>query len=443
MTERNARRGGRSGAPERADTDQVRRQNRSLVLSTVRRRAPIARVDLGAATRLSPATITAITADLISEGLVSTVTVEHGARGPEADGEPPAPTVRGRPRILLQLNAEVAYVLAVKVAFNKIVLVVADYEGTVLARREESPPTLRETRTSFPRLLVALIHDFLAAAKVPLRRVAEIGIAAQGFVDQNTGSVVWSPAFSERDIELVRPVRRAFGIPCFITNDANMIAQALHWADPVVYGGTFAVIFVDYGVGMGLFVGNKLHAGADGSAAEIGHMNHIPGGPLCRCGRRGCLEAFVADYAIWREASAMSPDTDPADARPSAADLLALEAAAKAGDDRIAGIYHEAGRALGYGIARLMALVNPGRIVFTGASTRAFPLIEAAMHEGIADALVEDLRRNTIFQTLPWDQDMIITGLIADALARLDGEVFAATDVSRRTEIELPREERA
>jgi predicted NBD/HSP70 family sugar kinase len=237
--------------------------------------------------------------------------------------------------------------------------------------------------------------------------------------------VMWSPAFRDRDVRLVAPLATAFAVPCSISNDANMIAEALHAADPVTYAGDFAVIFMDYGVGMGLFIGDRLHSGADGSAAEFGHMNHRPGGPLCRCGRRGCIEAYVADYAIFREANGLPPDTDPADCTPSSADRLALEAAAEAGAGPARTIYAGVGEALGYGLARLMALVNPRRIVFTGGSTRAFGLIEPVMHATIEEALVEDLRRYTVFETLPGDRDMIVTGLVANTLSRLDREVFS------------------
>lgn len=414
----------------KVDSDHVRRQNRTLVLSTLRRKAPIARVDLGAETHLSPATITAITADLISEGLVETVSVvpETGDMPPTGD----VPARRGRPRILLRLDPAAGYVLGVKIAINTVTLVLADFGGEIVARRDLTPRTLDERRETFHLTLIDLVRAFLDEEGVPFTRIAEIAIAAQGFVDTNSGSIMWSPAFRDRDIRIVQPIEAALGIPCMISNDANMIAQALHAGDAVTYGGTFAVIFVDYGVGMGLFVGDRLHAGADGSAAEFGHMNHVPGGPLCRCGRRGCLEAFTADYAIWREAKGMPPGTEPADASPSPADLRALEEAAHAGDDRIRAVYDKAGEALGYGIARVMALVNPSRIVFTGASTRAFPLIEEAMKAGIEAALVEDLRRFTVFETLPWDRDMIIVGLVADALARLDREVYSNPQNARR-----------
>jgi predicted NBD/HSP70 family sugar kinase len=417
MTERTLRRP--RALVAKADSDHVRRQNRALVLSMLRRLAPIARVDLGAATQLSPATITAITADLLAEGLIETVADEAVAD----DGDQPAR--RGRPRILLRLDPRAVLVLGIKLSLNHVTLVAADFAGTIVARRDLGTPTLDRPRDAFPAELVGLVRAFLSDEAIESFRIAEITVAAQGFVDTRSGSIMWSPAFRQRDIRLVEPLEAAFGVPCVISNDANMIAQALHAADPATYHGTFAVIFVDYGVGMGLFVGDRLHHGADGSAAEFGHMNHIPDGPLCRCGRRGCVEAFTADYAIYRDARHMPPDTDPLDATPTPGDLVALEAAAYAGDAYVRGVYAGVGKALGYGLARLMALINPSRIVLTGASTRAYPLFSEAMNAAIDAALVEDLHRFTVIETLPWERDMIVAGMVADALARLDREVFA------------------
>lgn len=411
---------------QKADSDHVRRQNRTLVLSMLRRLAPIARVELGAATRLSPATITAITADLLAEGLVATVGEDPGDPAEEPRAR------RGRPRILLRLDAGAAHVLGVKISINHLTLVLADFGGAVAARRDHVVDTLGGTRDGFAATLVALMRAFLEEEGVTVARLAEITVAAQGFVDAKSGSLMWSPAFRQRDIRLVGPLVEAFGVPCAISNDANMIAQALNAVDPATYNGTFAVVFVDWGVGMGLYVGDQLHHGADGSAAEFGHMNHVPDGPLCRCGRRGCLEAFAADYAIFREAKHLPPDTDPLDASPTPGDLVALEAAAAAGDAHVRGVYAGVGKALGYGLARLMALINPSRIVFTGASTRAWPLIRPAMQAAIDAALVEDLRRFTVIETLPWERDMIVTGLISDALKRLDRDVFSQSANARR-----------
>lgn len=417
----------------KADSDHVRRQNRSLVLSALRRRTRIARVDLGAETHLSPATITAITADLIAEGLVSSASDDDPALEP-ADG----PVRRGRPRVLLRLDASAGYVIAVRVTFNSLIVELVDFAGTVVGRREPEIRTLEETHESFPARLADEIRAFVAEAGLDLEQIAEIAIGAQGFVDAVAGSVMWSPAFRDRDMRLVGPLTAALGRPCTIFNDANMIAQALHEANPEVYNGTFAVIFVDHGVGAGLFIGDRLHHGAAGSAAEFGHMNHVPDGPLCRCGRHGCVEAYSADYAIFREASGLPPDTSPDDMRPSLATMKALETAAIAGDARARAAFAKAGEALGYGAARLMALVNPSRIVFTGGAMHAFPLFEPSLKAAIHEALVEDLHRYTVIETLPWESDLIMEGLKAYMLARLDREIFANPADARRYRLERP-----
>lgn len=417
----------RRGLGGKADSDHVRRQNRSLVLSALRRREPIARVDLGQETHLSPATITAITADLIAEGLIE-------ARADDAidQASPPEPARRGRPRVLLRLDPTAGYVLAVKIAFNSLVLQLADFSGATVALQEPEVQTFEESRDSFPRKLAGFIRAFVASAGIDLRQVAEIAIGAQGFVDTVGGSVMWSPAFRERDMRLVEPLVSELGRPCIISNDANMIAQALHEANPDVYNGTFAVIYVGQGVGAGLFIADRLHHGAAGSAAEFGHMNHVIDGPLCRCGRRGCIEAFASDYAVYRAFKGLPADAPPGDIRPTSSELKLVEQAASEGDPRAKAIYDSVGTALGYGVARLMAVINPSRIVFTGASLRAFPLFEQTLKASVEAALVEDLHRYTVIETLPWQEDMILNGLLSYMLTRLDREVFSNPAEARR-----------
>lgn len=420
--------GERRGLAAKADSDHVRRQNRSLVLSALRRRAPIARVDLGAETRLSPATITTITADLIAEGLV--VAGQDDQTGADSAGEP---VRRGRPRIQLRLDGAAAHVLAVRIAFNSVVMELVDFSGTVVGCRQPEILTIEETRASFPARLAEAIRAFAGDLGLRLSQIAEIAIGAQGFADTVAGSVMWSPAFRDRDMRLVAPLTAALGRPCTVFNDVNMIAQALHETDPELYSGTFAAIFVDQGVGAGLFIGNRLHHGAAGSAAEFGHMNHIPDGPLCRCGRRGCVEAFTSDYAIYRAAKGLSADTPPGGLRPSREQMQALAAAALAGDPQARAAYADAGKALGYGAARLIALINPSRIVFTGGAMHAYPLLlEDSFRAALDAALVEDLRRNTVIETLPWQTDMIMDGLKSYMLARLDREIFANPAEARR-----------
>ncbi|WP_298821645.1 ROK family transcriptional regulator [uncultured Roseibium sp.] len=401
----------------KADRDQIRRQNRSIVLQALRRNGPMARIDLGQMTRLSPATVTAITSDLLDQGLILSLESE----------EPKTHQARGRPRTLLKLNPDAVYTIGVRLSVNHIDMSLVNFAGEVTQDKRAYFDSAAADAQSFPTTLLDAIRDFLQEAGVGPSRVREIGVAAQGVVETESGVVAWSPAFAGRKIPVVEPLREAFGADCYISNDTNMITEALHWSDPNRYSGTFAVIMLDYGVGMGLYLNNQLFAGASGTAAEFGHANHIPGGALCRCGKRGCLEAYLSDYALVRAASHMSETTDPITIDAGVSGLARLIELASSGDNDARTAFHEAGRVLGYGLARVIAMIDPKRVVLTGAAMRAFSFMDKGMWEGLEEALVADLRNNFSLDVMPWNEDFIRSGLIAQSMERLDKD-FLGTD---------------
>jgi len=403
----------------KADTELVRRQNRGLVLQALRRVGPLARVELGRATGLSPATISAITADLLAEHLIVTAAIDEKAERPAG---------RGRPRVALSLNSEAAFVLGVKVSLNSVSLILCDYAGHLRDRTRLTIPTRGPEAPQFvPRLAVA-IRAYLEARGVPHRKLPEIPIAVPGVVDQTTGRLIWSPTVSVEIGAIPGPLSEALGIPVSVTNDVNMMGQALNSRDPQKFGGTFAAIFISYGVGMGLYVNGRLFSGAFGSGAEFGHSNHIPGGALCRCGRRGCVEAYVADYAIYRAVENLPADEPPADIDPDAETMRSLEARARKGEDRVRAAYHQAGLALGYGLSRLFAIINPERVAFTGRGVAAFDLMEAGFRIGLEEGLVAEIGRMTEIEVLSPEDDLVDVGILAGALERLDRDVFASSD---------------
>jgi predicted NBD/HSP70 family sugar kinase len=284
-----------------------------------------------------------------------------------------------------------------------------------------------EAHQFVPRLMRA-IRVYLDERNIPLRRVAELPIAVPGVVDRTTGRLVWSPTVSPDVGAVPGPLSEALGIPSSMTNDVNMIAQALNARDPERFGGTFAAIFIAYGVGMGLLINGRLFTGAFGSGAEFGHTNHIPGGALCRCGRRGCVEAYVADYAIYRSVENLPPDEPPADIDPDAETMRRLEQRARSGEDRVRAAYHQAGLALGYGVSRLLGILNPQRVAFTGRGVAAFDLMEAGFRAGIEEGLVAEIARMTEIEIFSAEDDLVDAGILAGAFQRLDREVFASSD---------------
>ncbi len=396
---------------KKADIDVVRRQNRFMILQALRLRGPMPRVDLGRVTQLSPATVTTITAQLMVEDLIMEQQVDHGAH-----------TARGRPTVALQLNPLTLKVLALKISIDRFELILSDYSGHRVAEDVLALSTFKMSPAEIVDKASAFILHFLAQHGLESRQVKKLGIAVQGAADANTGELSWSPAFQVRNITLVEPISAQTGIDCVLANDANMIAEGLMARELNLYRGTAAVVFLGYGVGMGLVINGTVFHGATGAAAEFGHMNHIPLGALCRCGRLGCLEAYASDYGILRHAEKLPLDIPPPYAAVDRSVMLALEDAARRGDQNAVAAYQNAGRALGYGLARVIALLNPDRIVISGPGLHAFALMENALNQALEEGVVEALRQNITIEKLPLNTDMILTGTINKILGELDLE---------------------
>jgi predicted NBD/HSP70 family sugar kinase len=400
----------------KADGDLVRKQNRHIVLEALRLHGPMPRVELGKMTRLSPASITTIANQLIDDKALL-----------ELDEAPDrsAPNRRGRPTVRVDLNPDAARIMAIKISIDGIELVLVNFAGKIISRKNISIATYEMHPDIFARYIAQTVSLFLDENNLRPEEVAHIGIAAQGVTDSQKGTIAWSPAFRAHNIPVVSPIERETGISCSIANDANMIAEGVMAADRYSYTGTAAVVFMGYGVGMGLVIDGKVYHGASGAAAEFGHMNHIPEGASCRCGRSGCLEAYASDYGILRSAENLPDQTSPPSQAVDRAVMSELEKAARRGDDHAVAAYQKAGRAIGFGLARLIALLNPDRIVLAGPGTRALDLIEPALRAAIEEGVVEELRRQVKIETVPIDTDMIITGTIDATLRHLDLNIFA------------------
>jgi predicted NBD/HSP70 family sugar kinase len=415
---------------EKADSELVRRQNRRVVLHALRQHGPLARIELGRATGLSPASITSIASQLIAEHILEEL---------EATLPLPTTTRRGRPVVRLGIMSGVAHVLAVNISIDAVRLAIADFNGQIMHRATVHMSTYGAKRNTFGHDVAEAIVDFLAACDFKAEDISRIGVAVQGLADDKAGTLVWSPAFSVKDIPLTGPIANRLGVPCMLANDANMIAEGYLSDNLHKNVGTTAAIFTGYGVGMGLIIDGSVYLGATGGASEFGHMNHIPHGAPCRCGRRGCIEAYAADYGIMREAHGVRGEEVPHEAIEPGA-MQALLARAKAGDVRAVRAFEIAGEALGFGIARLIAILNPDRIVIAGPGLNASQIIEPSLHRGIVAGVIEELRRNVVIEFVPFETDMILRGTIASLLRTVDGEITAMGLAGREaTVLELVR----
>jgi glucokinase len=228
--------------------------------------------------------------------------------------------------------------------------------------------------------LLDLIVD--TARELAKRRGADrlpVGVGAAGLIDLD-GVARYAPNIAWRDEPLrARLIERLDG-PVVVENDANAAAWGEYRAGAGVDARTsLLMLTVGTGVGGGLVLDDRLIRGADGLAAEFGHIVLDEGGPLCNCGNRGDLESLASGRAIERMAAEAVAAGEAEEGSPlwGAGSLTgkAVTIAAHDGDATARGILERAGFWLGVGIASLVNALDPELVVLGGGAMQAGDLL--------------------------------------------------------------------
>jgi len=398
-----------------SDSDSVRRQNRGLVLGALRVQGALSRTALAAGTGLSHASITAITHDLVEQQIIVDL-----APGEKADGRG-----RGRPATLVGFNRHIGAAALFEVDVNRARLSLVDYGG-VLVDRIETPITPQTFADTPPAVFFAQRLRQLQARNpsqtAVLRRVA---ISVQGILDRDSRSLKWSPIAHLADRPFVQELVDAFALPVTLHKRGRLLAEGSRWLDPALHDASVATVFVGSTVAMGMtFRGQILGRGEEG-ATEFGHMNHLPNGALCRCGMRGCIEAYASDYGVLRTAYSVPETAAPAPAVPPQ-EYEGLIARAEAGDRAAGHAFNVAGRAIGFGLGRMLAVFDPSHILVIGPGARALELMLAEVRSALAATLV--CRINGLPQVIAHrdEKEPIFKGLMMKTLNAIDQDDFAA-----------------
>lgn len=331
---------------------------RQQIFERVRAAGFIPRVQVAKDLAVSPASVTTLTSELIELGLLEEVSAQR-----DAD------TGRGRPAVALGVRAAAHLVAGVKLSDREHTAVIVDFAGNLIADKSmprspgamELGALLETTRT--------LVDDVCAVAGIARDQLTAIGLGVPGFVDSGQGVVHWSPILSERHVPLAETAIKALGVPVHVDNDANLVTLAELWFGAGRRLADFAVVTIENGVGMGFVLNHRIYRGAQGLGMELGHTKVQIDGALCRCGQRGCLEAYIADYALAREATTALNWGN----RESQSVNILLESLydhAKAGNPAARSIFHRAGRFLALGLANVINIFDPQLIILSGERMR-------------------------------------------------------------------------
>ena len=341
--------------PPLAETQRPLRQQ---VFELVRAAGLIARVQLAKDLGVSPASITTLTLELIEAGLIEEVAAPRdGGVG------------RGRPAVALGVRAEAHYVVGMKLSDREHTAVVVDFAGKLIADHVIPRRPGPMAQSEILEAIEGLLDRVCAKAGMTRDGLSAVGIGVPGFVDSAEGVVLWSSVLVDRAVPLAALAAARLGLPVTIDNDANLVAVAELWFGAGRSLSDFAVVTIEHGVGMGFVLNHRIYRGAGRLGMELGHTKVQLDGALCRCGQRGCLEAYVADYALAREATT-ALNWGHKEGQSIAVLLESLYDHAKAGNATARSIFRRAGRYLAVGLSNVINLFDPALIILSGERMR-------------------------------------------------------------------------
>lgn len=352
---------------------------RQQIFQHVRASGQAARADVTRALGISPGSATTLSAELIAAGVLREVDEPARDMGRE--------TGRGRPPVALEVVPEAAYVAGIKLAFRRHSAVLCDFAGNIVASASLPAPDKRRSAAEMMDEIAALLAKLTDKSLAKGLTISAVGLGLPGIIDENSGMIRWSSLLQDANVDLASDFIARFGIPLYVDNDTNMLTLAELWFGVGRSRSDFAVVTIENGVGMGLVVNNSLYRGSHGMGLELGHTKVQLDGALCRCGQRGCLEAYLGDYALRREA-ATALDREDASSKDGDALLELLFEKAKSGNRAAETIFRRAGKYLSLGLSNVVQLFDPPLIILSGRRTRYDYLY--------ADEVLSDMQRQTL-----------------------------------------------
>ena len=330
--------------------------NQTVILDTIRRaREGVSRVEIAKQTGLSAQTVSNVSRRLLDTGLIREA--GHQILGV------------GKPRTILQLDPSGLYAIGVHIDPAVITYVIIDLAGRIVAHAAKRTPS-----SARPDRVIAGMRDSIEAiivtSGVDRDRVLGVGIASPGPVNLDRGIVLDPPLLEGwHGVALRDALAEATGLLVLLEKDVTAAAVAELWMSEGHERDNFVFFYYGTGVGVGLALGHEAVRGSTNNSGDAGHIIVDPDGPMCTCGRRGCLGDAViprrlVELAIERgvfDAPGRSLDTGLVDEF-----FTRMAALADAGDAEASSILDEMARRVAAAIVTIVSLLDLDRVVFGG-----------------------------------------------------------------------------
>lgn len=376
--------------------------NKMALLEAIRRFPGSSRLSLAQAVGLDPSTVSKIVTVLIELGLVK----ELGARD---TGTP------GRRSIMLSVVPEAVVVLVVSIGVERTTIALGKLDCSV--EQVDEIPTLRDVRAYFDSL-AAVVERVLSRQEAG--RVRDLVVSVPGMLDSASNVLFEAPNIGWANIDIRDELERripTFDLPTHTWNDANLSLIAEAFVNPLLFDMNYGVcLHLSHSVGGAIWSGGKINLGAHNIAGEVGHASIDRNGPVCRCGRRGCLNVFAS---IEKVAGNYDREADSPLVGDTCYDKMRdLFARLEAGEKRAADVLSKAVGHVGESVANMLNSFDPEFVVITG--------LGSLFTQTLLNKITEEVRKRVLD---PLTRDMtVVSGSLSAEVSSLIGATLVGIE---------------
>lgn len=303
----------------------------------------------------------------------------------------------GRKPVFYGLNPSSSYVLGVEMTKKYTRANIYNLHNKAIAETIELDINL-ENAQAIPEILKSNIDTFIASSGIKKQDIIGAGIIMPGLIDKKTSINHIYKNLGEKPLNIM--FSELLQIPSYIEHNTKAMAMGESWFGPAKNKSNVLCLNVGSGVGMGMIMNGELYQGHSGYSGEFGHIQMVPDGELCYCGKIGCLETVASGSALVNKARKLIAEGKTStinkltDHKISDIKLPVIIEAAHQGDQFAIELIEESAVFLAKGLAIVIHLLNPEMIIIGGDMARAEHLLSDPIQHKLNNYTLSRIRQD-------------------------------------------------
>lgn len=393
------------------------------VIEIIYTQGPKTITDLCGPIKVSIPTMASVMNELIEEGWVQRLGMAD-SRG-------------GRRPALYGLEKSVRYIVGVDISRHYTRIAIFNLHNEPVGEIHEISEGLH-TNNDLLKSIRNKINSILQQNNIKKSQVLGYGISIPGLIDIRKGINYTYPHFGHKPI--AETFSELLNGPAFIEHDTKAMAIGEAWFGLAKNKSNVLCMYNGSGIGMGIIIEGKIYPGHSGYAGEFGHIQIVPDGELCHCGKIGCLETVASGKAIVAKAKkkilegANTLVKNIVDGNIEKIRLENLLEAAKKGDQFAIELFEEAGEYIARGLAILIHLLNPEMIIIGGEISQAGNLLSDPIQQKLNKYTISRIRNDTAIHMSNLGDKAFLLGTISVVMRNIlaeDQTIFQTNNSSK------------